>query len=276
LNKREQRSALAQETVRIARGGRYTVNGAVVDISRDVMHSNSHTVFISQKESDCLEKSLAPKVGAMMLELQNESTLSAILRLQNPKGKPVGVLNFASAKNPGGGFLNGSMAQEESLAATSNLYDALLRCPEYYETNKAYNSFCYTDCAIWSPDVVFFRDDRGRLLRDPQKASVLTLPAVNYGQVLLKGENSLQAKAIMKRRMKIALAIFADKGCKIVILGAYGCGVFRNDPADVAAWWDELFMKYGGHFNEILLAVLDNSKTQDTIAAFERTWGRSR
>ena len=88
--------------------------------------------------------------------------------------------------------------------------------------------------------MVFFRDDAGKLLGTPVKASVLTLPAVNFGQALRAGENAEKAKNTMKRRMKIALSVLAGKGCKTVILGAYGCGVFRNDPVDVAMWWDEL------------------------------------
>ncbi|MCL1874089.1 MAG: TIGR02452 family protein [Clostridiales bacterium] len=273
MKNREQRSALAQETVRVAREGKYIADGVLVDISQDVSYANTHSVFISQSESDCREKSFTQKTGMMMLEFSNESTLSAIFYLQNPEDKPLGVLNFASAKNPGGGFLSGAMAQEESLAAVSNLYDTLLQCPEYYEINKAHQSFRYTDCAIWSPDVVFFRDEAGRFLRHPAKASVLTLPAVNYGQVLRKGEDARLAKTAMKRRMKIALATFADKGCKAVILGAYGCGVFRNDPEDVAAWWDELLMDYGGHFKKVFLAVLDRSPSRETITAFARIWG---
>jgi len=120
---------------------------------------------------------------------------------------------------------------------------------------------------------MFFRDDERNLLRNTAKASVLTLPAVNYGQVLLKNEDTKQAKAIMKRRMKIVLAVFAEKCCKTIILGAYGCGVFRNDPDDVADWWDELLTEYGGHFHKVIFAVLDHSKAKCTISTFERKRG---
>ena len=68
----------------------------------------------------------------------------------------------------------------------------------------------------------------------PVLASVLTLPAVNYGQVLLKGEDSNLAKQKMKIRMERSLQIFKKEGAKNLILGAYGCGVFQNDPHDVA------------------------------------------
>ena len=273
MDKREQRRSIAHETVHIVREGKYTIDGAFVDISQDIEYSNANSIFVSQREADRLEKSLASSTSTSNIELRNESTLAAIIRLKKRERNQIGVLNFASAKNPGGGFLNGAMAQEESLAAASGLYDTLLQRPAYYESNKACHSFCYTDCAIWSPDVVFFREDAGKLLCIPAKASVLTLPAVNYGQVLLKGENAMQAKAAMKRRMKIALSIFADKHCKTIILGAYGCGVFLNDPADVATWWDELLTEYSGHFDKVVFAVLDRTKTQDTISAFAGKWG---
>ncbi|MNI68369.1 hypothetical protein D3C73_1240590 [compost metagenome] len=187
----------------------------------------------------------------------------------------MGVLNFASAKNPGGGFLNGAMAQEESLTASSGLYGTQLRNEAYYTANRACNTMMYTNHAIYSPNVVFFRDEQFRLLDTPKVASVLTLPAVNYGQVLLKGEDSALAKKIMKDRMRLALAIFPDRGDQHLVLGAYGCGVFRNDPIEVAAWWKELLEEegYDRFFKEIVFAVLDNSRTQACIRAFEN-YGR--
>ena len=75
--------------------------------------------------------------------------------------------------------------------------------------------------SIFSPDVVFFRDGRFHLLKEPVEASVLKLPAVNMGQVILKGEDEAEAEQAMKRRMKLALAIFAFRGCRNLILGAY-------------------------------------------------------
>ena len=123
--------------------------------------------------------------------------------------------------------------------------------------------------SIFSPDVVFFRDGRFHLLKEPVEASVLTLPAVNMGQVILKGEDEAEAEQAMKRRMKLALAIFAFRGCRNLILGAYGCGVFRNDPVKVAGWWKELLEQYfPGDFDTIVYAVLDRSATQACLRAF--------
>ena len=180
------------------------------------------------------------------------------------------MLNFASAKNPGGGFINGAMAQEESLAASSILYRTLTAHEEYYRENRAQRSMMYTNYAIYSPDVVFFRDGRFQLVEKPFKASVLTLPAVNMGQVLLKGEDSAEAERVMRRRMKLALAVFARQGAKNLVLGAYGCGVFRNDPKLIAAWWKALLEEegMGQYFDFIFYAVLDRSKNGECIKAF--------
>jgi uncharacterized protein (TIGR02452 family) len=131
----------------------------------------------------------------------------------------------------------------------------------------------YTNHAIYSPDVVFFRDGNFKLLEKPVTASVLSLPAVNMGQIILKGEDVEQAKLVMKNRMRLCLAIFAKQGRSHLILGAYGCGVFRNDPADIAGWWKALLEDEGDgrFFSQIVFAVLDHSKDQSNISVFKNS-----
>lgn len=78
------------------------------------------------------------------------------------------------------------------------------------------------------------------------------------------------ARIAMKNRMRRALAIFADRGDRILVLGAYGCGVFRNDPREVARWWKELLDEgFGGCFDLVVHAVLDHSKNQACLRAFQ-------
>lgn len=200
---------------------------------------------------------------------ENISTVEAVRMLAQERKTDIGVLNFASAKNPGGGFLNGAIAQEESLAVSGTLYPTLTAHEEYYTENRKHRSMMYLDYGIYSPEVVFFRDGAFCLTQTPVKASVLTLPAVNMGQVLLKGENPEEAKRVMRRRMKLALGIFAEQGAKHLVLGAYGCGVFRNDPRQVAAWWRELLEEgMGQYFDSVFHAVLDRSRDQSCIRAF--------
>ncbi|MHA7965517.1 TIGR02452 family protein [Paenibacillus sp. CAU 1782] len=208
--------------------------------------------------------------------VRDEATIAAILSCPPEERSHLGVLNFASAKNPGGGFLGGAMAQEESLAASSGLYATLLPHERYYVFNRKCGTMMYSHHSIFSPDVVFFRDAHFHLLAEPATASVLTLPAVNFGQVVLKGENIEEADRVMKERMELALAIFAEAGMKRLVLGAYGCGVFRNDPAKIAAWWNELLTErgYGYLFDEVVYAVLDRSRDQACMKAFQKEFSR--
>ncbi|PNV64015.1 TIGR02452 family protein [Clostridium sp. chh4-2] len=272
------RKATAKETLRIMEQGYYEYQGEKISIMEDHRASVKKSILITPEEGENLLKKYKSgerkRKGVLYMTVENNSTVDAVIELVEEGKNSIGVLNFASAKNPGGGFLNGAMAQEESLAASSGLYKTLTVHEEYYRANRNFGSVMYTDHGIYSPNVVFFRDGGFNLLKEPVKASVLTLPAVNMGQVLQKGEDQQEAKRIMKRRMAIALAVFAEQGDRNLVLGAYGCGVFRNDPKEVALWWKELLEGgFDGYFERILFAVLDRSKTQSCIRSFEELFG---
>lgn len=268
------RKAMAKETLEIMKQGCYQPDTGEnqITIKEAMEQSIRDSILISPAEGeDILQKySVSAPCGQPETRVENLSTVDAIRILAEEGKTAIGVLNFASAKNPGGGFLNGAKAQEESLTVSSALYPTLTAHEEYYRENRANRSMMYLDYGIYSPDVVFFRDGEFRLTPSPAAASVLTLPAVNMGQVILKGEDPEKAGQVMRRRMKLALAIFAEQGAKHLVLGAYGCGVFRNDPKEVAAWWRELLGEgMGRHFASVFHAVLDRSKGQDCIRAFQ-------
>lgn len=273
------RKAMAQETLEIMRQGYYepaAKNDAgqsiQVSIREDLEQSVRRSELISIPDGErILEKYRScPGCGQPETRVDNISAVGAV-RILAAEGKTeIGVLNFASAKNPGGGFLNGAMAQEESLAVSGTLYPTLTAHEEYYQKNRANPSMMYLDYGIFSPDVLFFRDESFQLTGTPVRASVLTLPAVNMGQVVLKKEDVKEAKRVMRRRMKLALGIFAERQAKHLVLGAYGCGVFRNDPGEIAAWWKELMEEgMGAYFDSVFHAVLDRSREGRCIKAFQ-------
>jgi len=270
------RKELAQETLKIQQKGYYETSGNTVDIAERQRHSEQNSFLLTPEEGAYLVDCQKPlEIGTFAVySIARQSVIQAILEM-NQRGFHPAALNFASAKNPGGGFLNGAIAQEEALAASSGLYRSLIRHETYYSANRAFRKMKYTDHAIYSPDVVFFRDSEFTLLPVPVTASVLTLPAVNMGQVIQKGEDINDAKIAMKNRMRLALAIFAKQQNRHLILGAYGCGVFRNDPIDVARWWKELLEDecYGRFFEQIVFAILGNSKASNNISAFENIFG---
>lgn len=276
------RKAMAQETLEIMRQGYYELpvkreyeqkpDIKRITIKEAMEQSVGRSMLISPAEGEKILDKYSVCAGCSQPEtrVDNISTVEAVRMLAAEGKTDIGVLNFASAKNPGGGFLNGAQAQEESLTVSSTLYPTLTAHEEYYKENRAHSSMMYLDYGIYSPEVVFFRDGAFRLTETPVKASVLTLPAVNMGQVLLKGENAEEAKRVMRRRMKLVLGIFAEQKARHLVLGAYGCGVFRNDPGEVAAWWRELLEEgMGQYFDSVFHAVLDHSKEQHCIKAFQ-------
>ncbi|MFJ8648760.1 TIGR02452 family protein [Streptomyces sp. NPDC093546] len=210
-------------------------------------------------------------------EATGESSLEAARRLVDAApDRPVAVLNFASARNPGGGYLNGAQAQEEALCRASALHATLLRAPEYYDHHRADRSPFYTDRVIHSPAVPVFRDDRGRLLDSPFTVGFLTSPAPNAGVVLSRTpEEAGRIPAALASRAERVLETAVAGGYRRLVLGAWGCGVFRNDPARVAEAFRALLAgegRFAGHFEEVVFAVLDRTAKGATLGAFRDTF----
>jgi uncharacterized protein (TIGR02452 family) len=151
------------------------------------------------------------------------------------------------------------------------LYPCLLQAPEYYERNRGHRSALYLDIAIYSPLVPFFRDDSGHLLDKPAFASVITAPAPNAGAIAQNEPSNLpRVEPALRRRAELVLAIAAKERVHRLILGAWGCGVFRNDPNVVATVFADLLAgSFRGVFEEVVFAVFDRSLDQRTHAAFE-------
>ncbi len=272
---REQLQALAQETVEISRVGRYQAGEKVIlfDAARPT------ELWTAQDLDSLVRETARPAEGpSAAIEVRGEGTVDAIFRLAGgevlcPK---IGVLNFASAKNPGGGFLNGSVAQEECLAFCSNLYHTQTtgQGPRYYEINRANRDPVYTDTMLIG-DVTFFRTADYALTAGAVTCPVITAPAVNMGIVIRNGDSVDRAREVMKGRMGKILALFAKWGCTRLVLGAYGCGVFRNDPEDVARFWQELLEGegWGRLFETVTFSILERPGRDGNIAPFRRRFG---
>ncbi|MFC8422894.1 TIGR02452 family protein [Streptomyces sp. NPDC057236] len=205
-------------------------------------------------------------------EVTGESSLEAARRLADG----VAVLNFASARNPGGGYLNGAQAQEEALCRASALYTCLLRAAGFYDHHRTHRDPFYTDRVIHSPAVPVFRDDRGRLLDEPFTAGFLTSPAPNAGVILRTApERADEVPHALVVRAGRVLETAAAHGYRRLVLGAWGCGVFRNDPARVAAAFRshlEPGGRFAGAFAHVVFGILDRTRDSAVRAAFERTF----
>ena len=272
----EKLKIVARETLDILNQGFYTLpSGKHVDVSIQQKHAEEASHLFNPEQGEQLVLAIKSQSTALsaQINVKNESTVDTITENASTTER-IAALNFASAKNPGGGFINGSIAQEEALAYSSGLYKTQILHNTYYESNKACGSMCYTDHAIYSPDVPFFRNSDYDLLETLTTCSILTLPAVNMAQVVIKGENVNRAKTVMKNRMRISLAILAHEKNTMIILGAYGCGVFGNNPNEVAQWWKELLIdeKYERFFKQVIFTVLDRPGGSN-ISAFMQLFG---
>lgn len=264
------RAAIARETVRICEAGQYqTAAGKLVVLADDIKRAVKGTVLYSANNLPPLP-SQTPAVETK-IEVANETTFRGLAKLAS-RGGHIACLNFASAKNPGGGFLGGAQAQEEALARASALYHCLLAAPEYYDRNRTNRSAVYLDLAIFSPQVPFFRKDAGDLLDKLILASVITAPAPNRGAVAQNEPRNLALiEPALKRRAEMILHLAQAHGVERLVLGAWGCGVFRNDPAEVASIFANLIKppgRFAGVFRDVLFSVYDRSEPPLTLRVF--------
>ncbi|POX38169.1 TIGR02452 family protein [Streptomyces sp. Ru73] len=221
--------------------------------------------------------------GDTVFEVTDEGGLAAGRRLASAAERdgtalgPVAILNFASARNPGGGYLNGAQAQEEAVCRGSALYACLREVPEFYAAHRAEPSPFYSDRVILSPGVPVFRDDRGRLLDAPYEAGFLTAAAPNAGVIARRRPEDLAAvPGALAVRAERVLEVAAASGHRALVLGAWGCGVFRNRPADVAAAFAALLRpggRFHGRFGHVVFAVLDRRTPSPTRQPFTDAFG---
>ena len=279
---RERRAAIARETLDIVAQGHYAAaDGRIVEIGATTRACLAGTRLHVPGEPGALRSREARVAIAVetAIKVRDEGTLSSAARLAGAGFARVGVLNFASARHPGGGFERGSQAQEESLARSSSLHASLTTAAAapYYRHHREQGSAAYSDRVIVSPDCPVFRDDDDTLRDRPFIATFLTCAAPNARAMADSEPEALAAlPALFGRRIEAVLAVALDAKCDALVLGAWGCGVFGNDPAMVA---DAFATRLGhagafrGAFRQIDFAVLDNSPGKACLAAFERTFG---
>lgn len=276
--------AFAEESIKISEKGNYvSASGKQVSIAKEQRQSVENSILYSPEDfkalfekRDTLIQNKTPH--DTVFEVKNETVLESITRISTEvPNEKIFVLNFASAKNPGGGFLNGAKAQEESIARSSGLHPSLMKHFKMYEINRKLTSCLYTDYMIYSPLVPVFRNDEGKLLDTPLQASILTSPAVNAGVVRRQGTQE-EIDAIndtMLARTEKVLSVALMHGYEYLILGAWGCGVFQNIPMDVANFFKFHLTEnstFKGMFKKVAFAVYD-MPYGNSIHAFQKVFG---
>lgn len=222
--------------------------------------AHEHTVLMNKLHKDeinhCVANSIiydshsdfsgieAPKIGRSDLYVSPEDSVSAACRLNKEEGGKTAILNFASYKYPGGQFLSGSFAQEESLCHESILFNVLSEFPDYYNWNNAHkNRSLYMNRALYSPDILFCPEGEDEFTCDVITCAAPNLnPYYKYGNCSLTLEENSE---VLDSRIRFILKIAADNHVNNLVFGAWGCGVFMQDPYEVSRLFLKNIKKYG-------------------------------
>lgn len=235
-------SEQCRENERLAESIRSSINGT------KLYYADDYPEIIREKNKNCV------------VSVTKERTFEAVENLRRiyPEAR-TGVLNFASAVHAGGGVKWGASAQEESLCRCSTLYPCLATSElrkGFYNYHAFSFDFCYTDSCIYTPDITVIKSDT--LLPESLDESrwyntdVLTCAAPNLSTSFLPKD---KLSEIHRKRGRHILSIAAASGIDVLVLGAFGCGAFRNDPETVAEVYKNILPEFMGYFTEIRFAV---------------------
>ena len=204
------------------------------------------------------------------------------------KGQHVAVHNFASASNPGGGVVNGASAQEECLCRCSGLYFNLntrAMWDGFYQPHRDAHDPIHNDDIIYTPGVTVFKTDTAMPELMPESdwydVDVITCAAPNLRnqpsnkyntrdgnkQTVMKDKNLL---ALHEKRLRRILEVALSEGCDTIILGAFGCGAFQNNPEVVAQANRNVIKDYLHAFKNIEFAVYCSPRDDRNFKIFER------
>jgi uncharacterized protein (TIGR02452 family) len=262
---------VAQATLAIVDAGAYQARSwRRHDLRAAIDRAVQGTRLYTPEEGAALLARPAGTGRAPATEVSAETTGAAARRLVQREGiARVLALNFASALEPGGGFLRGARAQEEDLARSSALYHCLRGQRAYYDVNRAYPRL-YTDHMLHSPAVPFFRDDDLALLDEPFLCSILTVPAPCLLELTGRDDSLETVSRTLHARAGKLLAVAEAAGERTLVLGAWGCGAFRNDPVVVAGVFADWLgsPRFAGSFDRVTFAVYDRAPGQPNLAAF--------
>lgn len=269
--------AVARDTMKIVEAGGFRASdGSWVSLGPAIARAVAGTRPYASDELDALldDGSPAPGGHRTQIEVTGETTQEAAHRLA--ADGELALLNFASATRAAGGFLQGAKAQEEDLARCSALYECLRTQTDFYALHRVRDSPLYSDAMIYSPEVPFFRLRSESRLDRAYEASVITAAAPNATKARRAGlVTPAELEAIFRRRTGKLLALAEARGQRTLVLGAWGCGVFGNDPvmaADSFASWLEA-PRFAESFGRVVFAVFDPRPERPSYEAFARRLG---
>jgi uncharacterized protein (TIGR02452 family) len=266
---RELATKLGREAMQVIDLGLYaTPTSRQVDLADDIASAVARTTHLPPDHRHTF-----PRTGAhaTRVEVIAGTSLGAARR-HFDEGLNTVVLNFASPTVPGGGFLAGERAQEEYHCRSSALFACQVGGPMYaFHTHQA--NALRSDAMIYSPDVPVFRDDEHRMLEQPFKVAFISAAACDARDVAPLDQPKIPG-AMGARIVKVLAAAQAN-GHDALVLGAWGCGNFANDPALIADLFRQaLEGPFKGAFRRVTFAIIDATPDQRCLNQFRLALGQ--
>ena len=222
----------------------------LVNVFQDTLE-NSKNLTDSTTSKHTFDETNPPRLTMFkdIISVINTDSVSAVVEYSK-LGKTC-VLNMASYKRPGGGVHNGARAQEECLFRCSNLIQVVPTSFYPLEVNEA----------LYTKDAIFFKDKDYEYM-EPVVCDVITIAAINLNENAKYDpvQNLTDYSKITKDKIRLMVSLAAQNGVKNLILGAWGCGVFNNDPTTMSQYFSEVLVGegYSVDFDNIVFAIIND------------------
>jgi uncharacterized protein (TIGR02452 family) len=202
-----------------------------------------------------------------IVEVHNIDCLYAGVQLKEQGYNPA-VLNMASRRNPGGGVTTGARAQEETLFRRTNLFCSLYQFAPYaeqYDIKPSHHQYPLDRNfgGVYTPNAIYFRESEQKgyaLLEKPVCLSFITVAGMNRPDLTTGGMIANHHVEPIKNKIRTIFRIGLVHGHDSLVLGALGCGAFRNPPRHVARLFHEVMdePEFKDKYRRIIFAILDD------------------
>ena len=266
------RVKILRETMKAAEDGCYFVDEKEVKLPVSFEQIKEVKLYTPEQIVQLSEQDM-PGNEPIRITLRNQDTLEAAFELHQRRKeneKPVLILNFANPHRPGGGIRSKPGTQEEHLCVKTTVLCSLEtgKAWSFYQTNLDCGTQAQTDTVLFSPNTMVIRNPDLSLREEPFPVAVMTVSAPIASRM---EESELpNLENILSSRIHGMLRAAAAEGYTRLVLGAWGCGNFGNDPELVARLFHD---NLTGNFEEVTMAVFDNSEDQYRYSCFEKYFG---
>ena len=222
----------------------------LVSVFQDTLE-NSKNLKDSTTSKHTFDETNPPRLTMFkdIISVINTDSVSAVVEYSK-LGKTC-VLNMASYKRPGGGVYNGARAQEECLFRCSNLIHVVPTSLYPLEVNEA----------LYTKEAIFFKDKDYEYM-EPVVCDVITIAAINLNENAKYDpvQNITEYRKITKDKIRLMVSLAAQNGVRNLVLGAWGCGVFNNDPTTMSQYFSEVLVGegYSVDFDNIVFAIIND------------------